>query len=84
MYKPVYLTFKGKNIEMQRNAALFEVFLNTRKLSFNHDNMKDNYILLDNLQIVRSFIHNLRSAIYRLCEGTEEYKNMKARLVHNL
>lgn len=64
-YKPMYFNFTDHEMEMQRNYVVFETFLNPRKLSFSPDskNVKDSYILLDYLEILRSPILNLRAAI---------------------
>lgn len=48
-YNPVYLNFKGQEVEMQKNSAFYEIILNRRQLSFSPDSPKTCYILLDDL-----------------------------------
>lgn len=62
--RPIYLNFNGEEVEMQKNTAYFEVFLNIKQLSFSPNGQESSYIFLSDLQIERSFIQHLREAIY--------------------
>ena len=83
-YKPLYINFKGDEVEMQKNGAFIETFMNIRQLTLNEDGEESAYIILDDLQIERSSIQNLRVAIYMINEEDEELKNLKVKLVQTL
>lgn len=54
-YKPMYLDFKGEEVEIQRNTTFFKVFLKTRQLPLNPYSLKASYIIC-----------KLREALFRI------------------
>ena len=70
-------------MKMKKGAAVLQVFLNSPHLSFSHDHedVSLSFMLIGDLEINKSSISKLRSAIYQLREDTEEKRELKKKLV---
>ncbi|KAL8101171.1 hypothetical protein AgCh_033160 [Apium graveolens] len=82
-YVPEYRTYTGQEIKMKKGAAVLQVFLNSPQLSFSpdHEDVSLSFMLIGNLEISKSSISKLRSAIYHLGEDTKEKRELKKKLV---
>ena len=82
-YVPKYRTYTGQEMQMKKGAAVLQVFLNSPQLSFSpdHEDVSLSFMLIGDLEISKSSISKLRSAIYQLGEDTEEKRELKKKLV---
>jgi len=63
--------------------TMLQVFLNSPQLSFSpdHEDVSLSFMLIGDLEISKSSVSKLRSAIYQLGEDTEEKRELKKKLV---
>ncbi|KAL8107977.1 hypothetical protein AgCh_024405 [Apium graveolens] len=82
-YVPEYRTCTGQEMKMKKGATVLQVFVNSPQLSFSpdHEDVSLSYMLIGDLEIRKSSISKLRSAIYQLGEDTEEKRDLKKKLV---
>ncbi|KAK1371387.1 hypothetical protein POM88_037479 [Heracleum sosnowskyi] len=83
-YTLMYLNLRGQEVEMQRGSVVKEMSLGMKQLSLNSDGKEFAYLLLEELDLQRSSIQNLRATIYQINEEDEELKNLKGRLIQIL
>ncbi|KAK1367121.1 hypothetical protein POM88_042682 [Heracleum sosnowskyi] len=83
-YTPMYLNLRDQDVEMQRGTAVKEVTFGMTQLTLNPDGKEIAYLLLEEHSLQRSFIQNLRAAIYQINEEDEELRNLKERLIQIL
>ncbi|KAL8109728.1 hypothetical protein AgCh_025725 [Apium graveolens] len=82
-YVPEYRTYTGQEMQMKKGAAMLQVFFNSPQLSFSpdHVDVSLSFMLIGDLEISKSSISKLRSAIYQLGEDTEKKRELKKKLV---
>ena len=70
-------------MKMKKAVAVPQVFLNSPQLSFSpdHEDVSLSFMLIGDLDISKSSISKLRSAIYQLGEDTEEKRELKKKLI---
>ncbi|KAK1404093.1 hypothetical protein POM88_003698 [Heracleum sosnowskyi] len=83
-YTPMYLNLKDQDVEMQRGTAVKEMSFGMKQLILNPDGKEIVYLLVEDHNLSRSSIQNLRAAIYQINEEDEELRNLKERLIQIL
>ncbi|KAK1371557.1 hypothetical protein POM88_037649 [Heracleum sosnowskyi] len=83
-YTPMYLNMRDQEVEMQRGSAIKVMSFGIKQLTLNPDGKEIAYLLVEEYNLQRSSIQNLREAIYQIDEEDEELRNLKERLIQIL